>query len=347
MTALPHVRQNELKLHMKQDTLSDVLRNVRLRGALYFSVSGTRDWAAEAPPSREIAAAVMPGAEHVMEFHLVLSGACWASAVGGKPVQLAAGDLVIFPHGDPHVVSSSPGMRAPPDAQGYFERQQQALPFTLHLEASEVHAGTVPTGASDTMLVCGFLGCDLRPFNPLIAALPRLLHLPSASAGDQDWAVQCMRQAAAESKARRPGGAAMLERLSEMLFVDAMRRYLTALPEGSQGWLAGLRDRYVGQALTLLHATPEAPWTVDELGQRVGLSRSALHERFAALTGLAPMQYLANWRMQLAATLLRDTAYTVAAVALEVGYESEAAFARAFKRLVGEPPAMWRRKIRE
>jgi AraC-like DNA-binding protein len=126
-----------------------------------------------------------------------------------------------------------------------------------------------------------------------------------------------------------------------------MRRYLAALPEGSQGWLAGLRDRYVGHALTLLHAAPEAPWTVDELGQRVGLSRSALHERFAALTGLAPMQYLANWRMQLAAGLLRDTAYTVAAVAQEVGYESEAAFARAFKRLVGEPPAMWRRRIRE
>ena len=327
---------------MNQDTLSDVLRRVRLRGALYFHVSGTRDWAAEAPPSREIAAAVMPGAEHVMEFHAVLSGACWAAAVGGEPVHLAAGDLVIFPHGDAHVVSSSPGMRAPPNPQAYFERQQQRLPFTLHLDASEVHAGTAPADACDALLVCGFLGCDLRPFNPLIASLPRLLHLPSADG--QDWAVQCMRQAAAESTNRLPGGGAMLERLSEMMFIDAMRRYLGALPEDSPGWLAGLRDRFVGRALALLHAAPEAPWTVDELGQRVGLSRSALHERFAALIGQAPMQYLAHWRIQVGATLLRDTACTVASVAQQVGYDSEAAFARAFKRLVGQPPGTWRRK---
>lgn len=329
---------------MNQDILSDVLRSVRLRGALYFRVSGTRDWAAEAPPARDIAAAVMPGAEHVMEFHVVLSGACWAATIGSEPVHLASGDLVIFPHGDPHVVSSAPGLRAPPDAQGYFERREQHLPFTLHLDANEVRADTAPTAASDAMLVCGFLGCDLRPFNPLIAALPRLLHLPSA--GGQNWAVQCMRQAVAESTNRQPGGGAMLERLSEMMFIDAMRRYLGALPEGSQGWLAALRDRFVGRALTLLHAAPDEPWTVEELGRRVGLSRSTLHERFAALVGQAPMQYLAHWRIQVGATLLRDTDFTVAAVAQQVGYESEAAFARAFKRLVGQPPAVWRRKAK-
>jgi len=329
---------------MNHDTLSNVLRSVRLRGALYFHVSATREWAAEAPPAREIAAAVMPGAEHVMEFHVVLSGACFAAPVGGAPVHLAAGDLVIFPQGDAHVVSSAPGLRAPAHAQAYFDRRKEPRPFTLHLDVSEVDAGTPPAGASDTVLVCGFLGCDLRPFNPLIAALPRLLHLP-ASEG-QGWVVQCMHQAAAESTHQRPGGGAMLERLSEMMFIDAMRRYLGTLPEGSPGWLAGLRDRYVGRALTLLHATPEAPWTVDELGQRVGLSRSALHERFAGLVGNSPMQYLAHWRIQVGATLLRDTAGTVAAIAQQVGYESEAAFARAFKRLVGQPPAHWRRHVR-
>lgn len=329
---------------MNQDTLSDVLRSVRLRGALYFHVSGTRDWAAEAPAAREIAAAVMPGAEHVMEFHAVLSGACWAGVVGDEPVRLASGDLVIFPQGDPHVLSSAPGMRGPPNAQGYFERQAQRRPFTLHLDANEVHAGAAPAGVCDTVLVCGFLGCDLRPFNPLIEALPRLLHLPST--GGQDWAVHCMRQAAEESTKRRPGGDAMLERLSEMMFIDAMRRYLGALSDDSRGWLAGLRDRFVGRALTLLHASPQEPWTVEALAQRVGLSRSALHERFATLIGQAPMQYLAQWRIQVGATLLRDTALPVAAVAHQVGYESEAAFARAFKRLVGQPPAMWRRRAK-
>ncbi len=327
---------------MNQDILSDVLRSVRLRGALYFHVSGTRDWAAEAPSSREIAAAVMPGSEHVMEYHVVLSGTCWGAVLGGEPVRLNAGDLVIFPHGDPHVISSAPGMRAPPNAAGYFERMPQRLPFALHLDAREVCPGAVTEQPGVTTLVCGFLGCDLRPFNPLIAALPRLLHVPAQSG--QDWAVQCARQAASEAVERRPGGNAMLERLSEMTFIEAVRRYLGSLPEGSSGWLAGTRDRFVGRAMALMHAAPAEPWTVDELSGRVGLSRSALHERFADMVGQTPMQYLANWRMQVGAALLRDTTATVASVALEVGYQSEASFARAFKRTVGKPPALWRRQ---
>jgi len=325
---------------MSRDILSDVLRSVRLRGVLYFYVNGTRDWAAEAPPSREIAAAVIPGAEHVMEYHAVVSGGCWAAVVGEDPVRLEAGDIVLFPHGDPHVVSSAAGMRAPPNPAGYFERKQQRAPFVLHLDAREVQVGMVSDDPRNTTLVCGFLGCDLRPFNPLIASLPRLMHIREDSR--QEWTVQLMRRAAAESKNRRPGGDAMLERLSEMTFIDAVSRYLGTLPENSRGWLAGLRDRFVGRALILMHEAPAFAWTIDELGRRVGLSRSALHERFAEMIGQAPMQYLANWRMQVGAALLRDTASTVASVAQEVGYQSEAAFARAFKRLVGKAPSLWR-----
>lgn len=329
---------------MNQDILSDVLRSVRLRGALYYHVSCMRDWVAEAPPSREIAAAVMPGSEHVIEYHAVISGSGWGAALGGEPVRLETGDLILFPHGDPHVVSSAPGMRAPPDPAGYFDRRQQRLPFALHLDAREVQVGTIHRGPSDATLICGFLGCDLRPFNPLIAALPRLVHVRANP--DFDWALQCMRQAAAETLERRPGGGALLERLSEMMFIDAVRRFVASLPEDSGGWLAGLRDRFVGRALSLLHEEPAAPWTVDELGRRVGLSRSALHERFAAMIGQTPMQYLASWRMQIGAALLRDSAATVASIALDVGYESEAAFARAFKRQVGLPPARWRRQAK-
>ena len=330
---------------MNQDLLSDVLRSVRLRGALYFHVSGTRDWVAEAPPSREIAAAVMPGSEHVIEFHAVISGTGWGTAVGGEPVRLGAGDIILFPHGDAHVISSAPGLRAPANPEGYFARQAKHQPFILHLDAREVRLGKAPEVSSDTTLVCGFLGCDLRPFNPLVASLPRLLHLPAGSG--QDWVVQCMRQAALEASNLRPGGNAMLERLSEMLFIDAVRQYLNTLPEESNGWLAGLRDRFVGRALALMHAAPAEPWTVAELGRRVGLSRSAFHERFAEMIGQTPMQYLARWRMQAGAALLRDTAATVAAVAQEVGYESEASFSRAFKRFVGTPPALWRRQQAE
>lgn len=329
---------------MHPDTLSDVLRRVRLRGALYFHVSGAREWAAEAPASCEIAGAVLPGSEHVMEFHVVLTGACWAGVVGSEPVALAAGDIVLFPHGDAHVVSSAPGMRAPPNPAGYFERRQQRRPFVLHLDVQEVRMGAAPAGACDTTLVCGFLGCDLRPFNPLIASLPHLLRLQAVSG--PDWIVQCMRQAAVASTDGSAGADAMLERLSEMVFIEALRRHARTLPDGSRGWMAGLRDRFVGRALALLHENPAQAWTVDELSHRVGLSRSALHERFADMIGLPPMQYLANWRMQVAAALLRDTAATVASVALQVGYDSEAAFGRAFKRLVGVPPAQWRRQVR-
>jgi len=150
-------------------------------------------------------------------------------------------------------------------------------------------------------------------------------------------------QAAAESRESRPGSHVLLARISEMIFVDAVRRYVESLPEPAGGWLAGLRDRYVGRALALLHERPAEPWTIEELGKQVGLSRSALHERFMQFNGQPPMQYLTNWRMQLASNLLRSTNCNVASVALDVGYDSEAAFARAFKRAVGMPPAAWRR----
>lgn len=329
---------------MNDDIVSEVLRSVRLRGAVYFNVTGIGDWVAEAPPCREIAAAVMPGCEHVMEYHVVVAGECWGATVGAEPVRLVAGDIILFPHGDPHVISSTPGLRAPAEPAGYFERRDKPRPFTLSLNAREAPSGRPVDEAGGTRLLCGFLGCDLRPFNPLIGALPRLMHLRTRT--DDDWALQCMRQAAAESTRRGPGGQAMLERLSEMLFIDAVRRFVAGLPETSNGWLAALGDRYVGRALGLIHAAPAHSWTVDELSGRVGLSRSAFHERFAEVVGGPPMEYLANWRMQVGARLLRDTSATVASIAQDAGYESEAAFARAFKRRMGTPPAAWRRQVR-
>jgi len=327
---------------MSHDILSDVLRNVRLRGALFYHVNGSLNWAAEAPPSGEIAAAVMPGSEHVMEYHVVTRGSCWGAIVGESPVRLETGDIVLFPHGDRHVVSSAPGMRARADPSSYFEYKAEQLPFTLFYDGVEAPRPDSRIEDGETTLVCGFLGCDLRPFNPLIATLPRLLHLRYAE--DHGWIAHFVRQAVAESRNKRPGGEAMLERMSEMMFVDAVRRYVDTLPEDSRGWLAGLRDRFVGRALALMHDSPATEWTVDELGRRVGLSRSALHERFAEMIGQPPMQYLANWRMQVGAALLRKTNATVASVAQDVGYDSEAAFARAFKRLMGRSPAAWRRQ---
>ena len=328
---------------MSQDTLSDVLRGVRLRGAVFFYVTGTSDWAAEAPAAKELAPLLMSGVEHVMEYHAVAQGSCWAGIPGGPSVQLFAGDVVMFPHGDSHVVSSSPGMRGNPDLSWFSSAEVDQLPLRLSINGQNAVRLTPPVERStDTTIVCGFLGCDLQPFNPLIAALPRLLHL-RASDGDA-WIAKFTEQAVAESHARRPGGEAMLARMSEMMFVDAVRRYADRLPAQSEGWLAGLLDRFVGRTLALMHEQPEQDWTIDELGRRVGLSRSALHERFVQFIGVPPMQYLAQWRMQAAARLLLETRATIAAIALDVGYDSEAAFTRAFKRLVGKPPAAWRRE---
>ena len=328
---------------MNEDTLSSVLRSVRMRAAVFYYVSCRRVWAAEAPRAGEIAQAVMPGAEHVMEYHLIAKGEGWAATAGVPPVRLSAGDIVMFPQGDAHVISSHPGLQPPRfDAKWVFKTRdvQKPMPISYH-HGIEQAGATVPVESADAIVVCGFIGCDLRPFNPVIAALPRLMHLPTDREGA--WVRTVIQQAATESRSPGPGSQAILARMSEMLFVDAVRRYVESLPEQSAGWLAGMRDRYVGRALALVHEAPAKAWTIDTLGRKVGLSRSALYERFVHFVGQPPMQYLTNWRMQVASNLLCSSSLNVAAIALDVGYESEAAFARAFKRATGMPPAAWRR----
>lgn len=323
------------------DVLSDVLRTVRLRGAAFYYMSGNRRWVAEAPGSRDIAPAVMPQSEHVMEYHVVVTGSCWAALIGEPPVRLTAGDVVMFPQGDAHVISSAPGMRADPNVQWYFDTPIDRLPLAIKLEGTTPFGVEPPAEAAETTLVCGFLGCDLRPFNPLIAALPRILHLPSEPNG---WITSFVTQAVGESAGRQAGSEAMLARMSEMMFVDAVRRFVQTLPEGSTGWLSGLQDPFVGRALGAIHRRPDVEWTVESLGREAGLSRSALHQRFVELVGQPPIEYVAQWRMQVASGLLLASTASVASIALDVGYQSEAAFSRAFKRATGAPPAAWRKE---
>ncbi|MDZ7622454.1 MAG: AraC family transcriptional regulator [Candidatus Competibacteraceae bacterium] len=328
---------------MSRDPLSDLLRSVRLRGAVFFYVSLRDQWSAEASAAQEIAEAVVPGCEHAMEYHMIAKGSGWAAVSGLPPVRLSAGDIVLFPQGDRHVISSAPGLEPNRiEPEWVFARRHDPKPLPISIRHGVVDdQASMPIEDADAVLVCGFLGCDLKPFNPLIAALPRILHLPAARAGD--WVARVIDQAVVESNERRPGGDAVLERLSEMMFVDVARRYLDGLPEEATGWLAGLRDRFVGKALALMHERPDRAWSVDDLGRAVGLSRSALHERFVQYLGHPPMHYLAHWRIQLGARLLRESHRKVATIALDVGYDSEAAFSRAFRRLVGLPPAAWRK----
>jgi AraC-like DNA-binding protein len=314
---------------MSTDALSDVLRAVRLEGAVFYEVHARAPWAAAAPPAEEMAPHVLPGAEHVMEYHLVAAGTCWGNVDGGTPVSLVAGDVVVFPQGDPHVLASQP---TPLVKDAPTNR-------TLRPVGGQLPVAIVDGGSGDAaQLICGFIGWDARPFNPLLATLPRMIHVH----GGGGLLEHLMRAAVTESSERRPGGETVLARLSELFFVEIVRRYIATLPPEQTGWLAGLRDVFVGRALALLHDRPADDWSLDALASSVGLSRSALAERFMHFVGAPPIQYLAKWRMQLAASLLAGGTASVAEAARVVGYGSEAAFSRAFKKLVGVPPAAWR-----
>jgi AraC-like DNA-binding protein len=317
---------------VQADTLSEVLQAVRLRGAVFFDVDARAPWVAETPPAQVIAPAVMPRSEHVIEYHVITRGGCWAQIAGeGEPVRLEAGDVVAFPQGDAHILSSEPGMRGKVDLGEFEVLKGMQLPLAMNLNGD---------GAT-TQIVCGFLGCDARPFNPLLQSLPRLLHVrpsPDSKAPTEAF----MQFALLETREQRVGAAGMLSRLGELMFGELVRRHVEAMPEDGRGWLAGLRDRHVGKALAVLHADPRRDWTLESLAREAGLSRSAFATRFSGYIGMAPMQYLTRWRLQLAASQLSETDTGIAMIAERAGYESEAAFSRAFRKAVGMPPAAWR-----
>ena len=314
------------------DPLSDVLAAVHLTGAVFFDIDASEPWVAEAPPGDSIVRRIFPDSEHLISYHVVTRGTCWGHVVGEAPVRLVSGDVMVFPHGDAHVMSSAPGMRGTPDIALYRPPSAGQLPFTMSMGSGDGHPAH---------MVCGFLGCDARPFNPLLSALPHVIHVSDQAGGALSTFVKF---ALAESKEPRIGGESVLGRLSELMFVDVVRRYLETLPVDRTGWLAGLRDAFVGRALTALHRSPARDWTLEALAREVGISRSVLSERFTHLVGQPAMQYLTSWRMQLAASQLQSGMDTVATVGERVGYESEAAFSRAFKKVVGTPPSEWRRR---
>ena len=312
------------------DALSDVLRAVRLSGAFFFDVQARAPWVAETPQGKSVVGAMFPGtgSDHLICYHAILEGSCWCTLDGEEPIRLEAGDIVVLPHGDTHVLTTDLGLRQAPNMSMYRMPEEGRLPSRISVGAD----------GSPAHFVCGFLACDSRPYNPLLTALPRVLRIHDHASGALG---AYFRAALAESKGRM-GGECMLGRISELMFVDVVRRYLESLPEDRMSWLSGLRDPYVGRALTALHEQPSRDWTIEALAQVAALSRSAFAERFVQFVGHPPMQYVTNWRMQLATNYLRMGTESVAAIANRVGYESEAAFSRAFKKVVGAPPSEWR-----
>jgi AraC-like DNA-binding protein len=319
---------------MSSDTLSDVLRAVRLTGAVFIDVDVTVPWATFAPHSRHLIPLIMPDAQHLISYHLVTAGECYAVQKDHDPVRIQAGDLIVFPHGGHHTLASDASLRAP----GSFDMTDVDL--STQRPWKIVGGGG---GRERIKLVCGFLGCDVRPFNPLLAALPAQIHCSGNNPECSARLGHFYQMAVMESHGQRIGGESILAKLSELLFIELVRMYLESLPNEQTGWLAGLRDRHVGHTLSLMHAQPAKDWTLETLSGEVGLSRSALSDRFTEFVGLPPMQYLARWRMQIASGLLTQGQSNIAKIAVDVGYESEAAFSRAFKKVVGMPPAAWRK----
>ena len=321
---------------MSTDALSDIFKAVRLTGAAFFDVAASGRWCAEQPSRELVLRKVMPGADRLISYHVVVEGECYATMIGGEPLHLDPGEVIVYTRGDPHVMASAPGLRALRPTQAEFDAMTTGpQPFIVRLGDGEQ-----PTAK----LVCGFLACDSRPYNPLFDNLPPVITARRSGDSGASWLAKFIGVAVAETLNRRAGGEGVLARLSELMLIEVVRRYVEGLPPGPSGWLAGLRDPFVGKSLALLHAHAARPWTIEDLAREVGLSRSVLAERFADLVGLPPMHYLAHWRMQIAAGRLCDGGSNIAVIASEAGYGSEAAFSRAFKKLVGLPPSEWRRR---
>ena len=339
------------------DVLADALRVMRVACGVFFTARMTLPWSVTSPPAERLRPVLAPEAECLAHFHILVEGEpCWVVLPGSAPIKMNPGDLVILPQGEQHVMTSDPALPPPP-----AEHALRAIPAAV----AGVPLGRLPHlrigGAGPAAnLVCGYLQCDQR-FNPLLGALPqavfvrvgegaacvetianaelRELALPCEAA---HWIATTLRYAVTEAHGANAAGSMMLARLAELVFAEVMRRYIEKVPEGEKGWLAALGDAQVSRVLKLIHGAPGRGWTVAALGKEAGISRSALAERFAAMVGESPMRYLANWRMQLAKRLLRESGRNIAEIAAQVGYESEAAFNRAFRRLVGKPPAAWR-----
>jgi AraC-like DNA-binding protein len=314
------------------DALSDVLRVIRLSGGVFLEAEFTAPWCVSGKVGADDCKPYLAPPRHVIAFHFVANGCMQLRAEDADPIEVRAGEVVMLPHNSVHLFGSE--LTASPA----LAREIVQPPQNGRL-ARIVYGG----GGASTSLLCGFLGCE-TPFAPLITMLPQALKLDVRTTASGAWIESSLRFAAGEIAAGRLGSTTVLAKLSELLFVETMTHFIEDLPKERRGWLAGLRDAHVGRALTLLHARPSEEWTAEALAREVGLSRSAFAERFSSLVGQPPMQYLALWRMHIAAQRLSEGRGTISQIGFEIGYDSEAAFSRAFKRQFGESPGIWRKQ---
>lgn len=317
------------------DVLSEILKVVKLEGAVFHNAELSAPWSFRAPPSRAVAPYFAPRGGHIIFYHLLTEGRGFAGLENGPRVSLSAGEVVVFPHGDSHIMCNG----APVEPVDNERELDKILARGLTLSRSG-------GGGEITRFVCGYLCCDPHASRVLLAGLPPVLKVNIRNGGPGQWLENSIRFSVDHAATSRAGGEAVLAKLSEALFVETLRRYISELPAEQTGWLAGARDPDIGKVLALLHRKPSHAWTVAELAHEAGLSRSVLAERFRHFLGEPPISYLTRWRLQLGAQMLKSSNRSVADVAAEVGYDSEAAFNRAFKREYHLPPARFRNESR-
>lgn len=318
------------------DAFSEILRVVRLVSAIFINAKFTAPWCYQSPCADLAAPLLEPGAEKVVIFHLITEGECFVEMNNAPPLHLTAGDVVLFPQGDAHRMTSAPGVLPGQGARSLAEvlaRRPRQLAFG--------------GGGATTRLVCGYLGCDARLARMLLAGLPSVVKVNVRGSNAGAWLEASLRYALSEAKSPRPGGMGVLAKLSEVLFIEVLRIYMNQQTPGATGWLAGVGDRIVGAALGALHKQPARAWTLEDLAKESATSRSVLAEKFQLIVGIAPMQYLTQWRMLLAANLLSASNAPLIQIAEDVGYQTDTAFSRAFSREYGVPPATWRRTHRK
>jgi len=316
----------------QMDDLATVLRAARLSGGVFFRAEFSAPWCLGGCLTPEMCAPFVGPAQHLVPYHYLVGGRIFVS-VNDQPAQaLDGGDVVLFPRNDFHTMASDVGLPS-------------VSPADIVVAAGQENMRVIRYGGGGAMatLVCGYLGCDHLLANPIMSALPAMMVLRVEDSPQADWIRSTVQYAAHEAAAGRQGSAAVLAKLSELLFIEAVRGHVQSLPEERTGWLAGLRDPALSRVLALMHGDIGHPWSVEELSRRAGLSRSSLADRFTRLIGVSPMHYLSDWRLQAAGQMLRDSRAPLARIAEKVGYESEAAFSRAFRKKFGRAPATWRR----
>ena len=312
------------------DVFSDVLRVIRLSGGVFLEADFTAPWCISGKVSSDDCKPFLHAPRHVIASHFVAQGYMRLQPQDGEAIDVGAGEIVLLPHNSAHTFGSELNPTPVPAGEIIQSPRDGGL-------ARIVYGG----GGAATQLLCGYLGCD-TPFSPLLSALPAVLKVNVRSTPSGAWIESSFRFAASEIAAGRLGSTTVIAKLSELLFVEAVRQFVAGLPAERRGWLAALRDPHIGRALAVLHARPTQAWTAESLAIEVGMSRSVFAERFSSLVGQPPMQYLAMWRMHVAAQYLREGRGSLAQIGAAIGYDSESAFSRAFKRQFGVSPGGWR-----